>query len=173
MTRHLAVVALAAILAFACEAGTHAARSSSSSPAVDSAPAVRLVREYVERDARGERLRSNPWFLNAVIWEDEPAFDSYTLISRYEIVPLHTDSSTGRVEVTYYRAGYVRTTGGRTVSFEPDTGREVQVFTVALTFNGWRIVAPQLDQHVLLDAALAQSPFSAADRNRIEALKNR
>lgn len=132
---------------------------------------MRLVREYVERDARGERLKSNPWFLNAVIWEDEPAFDSYTLITGYQLRMLHADSSTGRVEVAYARAGYVRATGDSSVSFQPDSGREVHVFTVALTFNGWRIVAPQLDPHVLVGPALTQSRFSPADRRQVQAMR--
>lgn len=171
MSKSLLLVALAVIVAPGCGGRPDAAHSTGMSGPVDSTPPMRLVREYVERDARGERLRSNPWFLNAVIWEDEPAFDSYTLITGYQLRALHADSSTGRVEVAYTRAGYVRITGDSSVSFEPDPAREVQVFTVALTFNGWRIVAPQLDQHVLVDPALNQSPFSPADRRRLEAMR--
>lgn len=171
MTRTLLLIAFAVTVATACSGQTDRAHSTAVSGPIDSTPPMRLVREYVERDARGERLQSNPWFLNAVIWEDEPGYDSYTLITGYRLRALHADSSTGRVEVAYTRAGYVRATGDSSVSFKPDAAREVQVFTVALTFNGWRIVAPQLDQHVLVEPALTQSPFSPADRRRLQTMR--
>ncbi len=144
-------------------------------PAADSAPGaldqkepVRLVREYVTRDANGERLTTNPWFLNVVTWEDEPGYDRYTVIRGYTVRPLRADSSTGRVEVRYDRLGYVQTTGRTTVAFEAAEGPELRVFTVALTDNGWRIVAPQIDQHVLVEPALRHSPFSPEDRRLVE-----
>lgn len=95
------------------------------------------------------------------------------MIAGYEIRPIRADSSTARVEVRYERLGYVRTTGRRTVTFEPDESIEVRVFTVALTDNGWRIVAPQMDQHVLVAATLRHSPLTPEDRTRIEALGGR
>lgn len=172
MTDRTTALLLVSALVAACGGRT----PSSDTPAqagLDTLTSVRLVKEYVQRDAHGERLQTNPWFLNAVIWEDEPAFDSYTLITSYEITPIRADSSTARVEVVFRRAGYVRTTGDSTVAFHPDAAREVQVFTVALTFNGWRIVAPQLDQHVSVEAALDRSPLSSSDRAKVASLKER
>lgn len=134
---------------------------------LSASPAIQLVKEYTERDAKGERLRTNPWFLDVVAWPDEPGYDSYTVISGYEVTPLSADSSTARVRVDYRRVGYVRTTGARSVEFDQSIATELRVFTVALSDNGWRIIAPQIEQHVLVEAAMSLSPLSEADKDRL------
>jgi hypothetical protein len=139
--------------------------------ALSSSPAIQLVKEYVERDAKGERLQTNPWFLDVVAWPDEPGYDSYTVISGYVATPLSADSSTARVRVDYRRAGYVRTTGARSVEFEQSIATESHVFTVALSDNGWRITAPQIEQHVLVETALSLSPLNEGDKDRLSKLR--
>ncbi|MGH7645492.1 MAG: hypothetical protein ACREMR_07885 [Gemmatimonadales bacterium] len=166
-----AIAAALAAMAAGCSEPRRPPVAAAQAPSdLDQAEPIRLVREYVTRDANGERLTTNPWFLNVVIWEDEPGYDRYTLIKGYEVRSIRADSSTARVEVGYERLGYVQTTGRNTVAFQSAQGLEVRVFTVALTDNGWRIVAPQLDQHVLVEPALRHSPFTAEDRTRLQQL---
>jgi hypothetical protein len=133
---------------------------------------VHLVREYVRRDFLGERLRFNPWFLNVVVWPEEPAYDGYTLVTDYTVEVLSSDSSTARVRVQYDRVGFVRSTQ-RAVRFDSDSAKEARVFTVALTDNGWRVVAPQMDQHVGLESALQVSPFDDSQRRLLSAMLGR
>jgi hypothetical protein len=132
-----------------------------------------LLEEYVARDARGERLQSNAWFLNVVVWPDEPAYDVYAVITGFQIAPLHADSSTARVQVTYERAGFLRPADASTMEFHADSAVETTVFTLALTDNGWRIVAPQQPQHVLASAIPSQTMLNDGDRQRLKSLAER
>src|SRR6266704_2966850 len=134
---------ITAFLAVSCK-GAPRGQSEAPTNLSDLAP-IRLVREYVSRDANGERIRRNTWFFNVVTWSEEPGWDSYIVVRGFQISPVRADSSTARVTVTYRVAGYVRTTGRTTAAFVDDTATETRIFTVALTDNGWRIVAPQID----------------------------
>ena len=164
---------LACIALLACRQESQRSNAITSQK-ISSAPApadpVQLVREYVNRDARGERLKSNPWFMNVVAWPEEPGYDTYTIITAFEVKPLHTDSSTARVEVTYRRAGFLETVGRSTAKFVRNAAAEERVFTVALTDNGWRITAPQMDQHVLASAVPDWTPLTESDRGTLKTL---
>jgi hypothetical protein len=166
-TRAIAVATM--MLLGACKVARRPAQSQPAVTLSDTTP-VRLVREYVTRDADGQRIRANPWFFNVVIWPEDPGWDSYAVIRNSGVDPIRADSSTARVSVTYEVVGHVETTGRTTARFVPDSSTERFVFTVALTDNGWRIVAPQIDPHLLPGAALSYSPLSQVDRGKLRAL---
>lgn len=133
-------------------------------------PGVQLVDEYVRRDAHGERLGSTAWFLNNSVWENEPAYDRYTVVSQSAIEPLSGDSSTARVRVVQNVLGFVSGDGDGRALFTEERGVETTVFTAVLTDNGWRIAAPQRAQHVSVDSALRKVPFDSATRAQLHLL---
>jgi hypothetical protein len=133
-------------------------------------PGVQLIDEYVRRDAQGERLGNAGWFLNNSVWEDEPAYDRYAVVSRSEIEPLSGDSSTARVRVIQDVVGFVTGDGDRKALFTEERGVETTVFTAVLMDNGWRIAAPQRPQHVLVDSVLRKAPFDSSTRARLQLL---
>lgn len=130
---------------------------------------VQLVREYVTRDSRGERLGANPWFRSVVDWPDEPGYDEFTVITGFDIRPLVVTTDTARVRVTYHRAGRIET-GESSARFVADDSLEVETFVVARTGEGWRIVEPQINQHILAKSVLAAVALGDQDRATLAAL---
>lgn len=128
-----------------------------------------LVREYVDRDARGERLRSAPWFLSVVGWPEEPAFDSYTVIATYQVGQLAPSGDSAIVPVTYQRLGWIETTGRHAVRFVIGETIERYDFRLGVREGRWLIGEPRLEPHVLADTALAKAPLSASDRDMLQA----
>jgi hypothetical protein len=131
---------------------------------------VGLVREYVKRDANGERLGPNPWFFQAVTWEVEPAYDSYTVIRGYTVEkPKAIHGSPARITVRYDVLGWITPVGAEWIFME-QTGEEVFEFVVVQTDQGWRIDDPTIDQHVLAEIAAARPGRSSEDADRIREL---
>lgn len=139
------------------------------SPATDSGALV-LVREYVLRDGRGERLGTNPWFIDAVDWPDEPGYDEITVIASYEVGPGEVTGDSARIPVVYRRVGRIET-GENSARFVADTGQEIQRFLVERHENRWRISEPQINQHVLAERVLELIPLSDADRALLEQMR--
>jgi hypothetical protein len=130
---------------------------------------VQLVREYVTRDGRGERLGANPWFRSVVDWPDEPGYDEFTVITGFDIRPLAIGADTARVRVTYNRAGRIET-GETSARFVSEPGLEEQTFVLARTDGRWRIVEPQINQHVFAKSVLTAVRLSNEDRAKLAAL---
>jgi hypothetical protein len=131
---------------------------------------VGLVREYVKRDANGERLDANPWFFQAVTWEVEPGFESYTVIRGYTVEkPKVIHGSPARITVRYDALGWIVPVGAEWIFME-QTGEEVFEFVVVQTDQGWRIDAPTIDQHVLAEIVAARPGRSPEDAARIREL---
>ena len=127
---------------------------------------VGLVRQYVKRDANGERMETNPWFQGAVTWPDDPGYDSHTVIRAFTVVPPKTVAgSPARIKVSYDVIGWVVASG-----FIPQEKVEAFEFEVALTDEGWRIQAPQIDQHILPEIAAAISFLAPEDAAHIREL---
>lgn len=128
---------------------------------------VGLVRQYVKRDANGERLGPNPWFQEVVTWPQDPAYDSYSVIRAYAVEPPPTiPGSPARIPVRYDVIGWIVAEGRRTTFLEQEK-EEVFEFVVLRTDDGWRIDEPQIDQHVLAEIAAASKALSPEDAARI------
>lgn len=149
---------LGCLILQACTAFDHSAAGTS-----ESSDGSDLIAEYVARDAAGLRLRFEPWFLDVVIWIDEPGWDRFAVIDGYALESLHADSSTARTKVRFRRIGHIESRGGGKANFISDVHHEEIVFTSALTDNGWRIVAPQIEPHVAVDTVLLRSFLSDDD----------
>lgn len=139
-------------------------------PAAAVVDPVGLVRQYVKRDADGERLGPNPWFQEVVTWPLEPAYDSYTVIRSYAVEPPpRIEGSPARIPVRYDVIGWVVPEAGR-ASFLEQEREEIHEFVVLRTDNGWRIDEPQIDQHVLAAVAAASKALTPEDAARIQEL---
>jgi len=131
-----------------------------------------LVREYVERDASGERLQTAPWFLEVVVWPEDPAFDSYTVIAGFDVGPAVTQGDTVYVPVVYQRIGWIESTGDSARLILSDT-TEHHRFVVANLGSRWLIAAPRLGPHVMADTVLSRTPLVARDRASLAAILSR
>jgi len=133
-------------------------------------PGVRLIEDYVSGDIAGRRLHHDLWFANAVIWEDEPAYDQYSAVRDVALTPISADSSTARVQVQYDVLGTITSTASDSLVFEASHTAQVIVFTAVLTDNGWRIAAPQQAFRVRAETLLTERRLLADSRTRLAAL---
>jgi hypothetical protein len=133
--------------------------------------AAALVQQYVERDARGERLATAPWFLSVVAWPEDPAFDSYTVITGFTVGEHTGTLDSVFVPVDLHRVGWIQTTGPTSVRFLPSDSTEHHEFRLGRLGGRWIIVAPRLEPHVLADTVLLRAPLSAEDRVILQALR--
>jgi hypothetical protein len=114
-----------------------------------------LIRDFVERDARGEFLRTSAWFSGAVNCPDhEPAPDDAEQITSYRVQMVSRSPDTVRARVTYRGVGVVNMKGEE--GFGTLGGGE---FTAVRTPFGWRIASPVPRRHVRL-------PYSSPDSMR-------
>jgi len=159
----------ALVLASSC---SKAPRPSINVEGLGSHPGVRLIEDYVLGDIAGGRLRHDRWFANAVIWEDEPAYDQFFVVRGVDLTPLSGDSSSARVQVAYERLGSITNTAPDSFTFEANQTPDVTVFTAVLTDNGWRIAAPQQPFRVRADTLLKMPRLTAGGKARLSALQH-
>jgi hypothetical protein len=131
---------------------------------------VGIVRQYVKRDADGERLGPNPWFESIVTWPQDPGYDSHTVIRSYKVEPPKSIAgSPARILVRYDVLGWIVSTG-----FIPQDKQEAFEFVVVRTDDkGWLIDAPQIDQHILPEVAAAVKFLAPEESARIRELATR
>jgi hypothetical protein len=159
---------------------TTVASGSAASVMRDTSAAVRLVEEYVRRDATGERLANSEWFNSVLSEVDEDAgYDSFTAIRSYRVEPAGMIGDTTRVRAQYSVVGTMRQVieGDRTtgMGLTPHDTSEVVIFPVVRTSGGLKIVSPQIDQHVLAGEILSRKslpPLDAATRTRLAAIRD-
>jgi hypothetical protein len=127
---------------------------------------VSVVRQYVKRDANGERLGTNPWFESVVTWPQDPGYDSHTVIRSFQVEPPPTIAgSPATIMVKYEVIGWIVSSG-----FLPQEKLEAFPFVVVRTDEGWLIQSPQIDQHILPEAAAAMKFLTPEDATRIREL---
>jgi hypothetical protein len=126
-----------------------------------------LVRQYVKRDAEGERLGPSPWFGPVVTWPDDPGYDSLTVIRSYKVeTPKDIGGSPVTILVKYDAIGWIASSG-----FIPQENLEAFDFVVVRTEDaGWQIDQPQIDQHVLFEVAAGLKFVTAGDSALIREL---
>ena len=106
--------------------------------------AMPLLREFVERDARGEFVRSSAWFAGAVTCPDhEPAPDVAMEASEHRVRTLGITADTAKIEVVWTRLSYVSAT-----RMEEALGADVDTLTAVRTNHGWRVLSPALNPHM-------------------------
>lgn len=141
-------------------------RASSSLQAARQDPA-RLVHEYVERDANGQRLAAGvAWFDSAVAWREEPGYDTYTVIAGYQTFPTELVGDTAHVKVQFNVLGWVKTG----TYFTATPAVQSVTFVLVRSANGWVITAPQMNQHVLAQVVLRDPSLSGPGRRVLDSL---
>ena len=130
----------------------------------DVAAAAELVRQYVDRDAQGERLQFSPWFAQAVVWPDDPGYDRFTIVSGWEIDSAWGTGDTVRVPVKYNVVGQASAGTEEDVRFKPNASSRSIEFKVVFRGRIPKIAGPQIEQHVLVAAAIRSAGFGALDR---------
>jgi hypothetical protein len=113
-----------------------------------------LVKEYARRDAAGEPLSASFWVPSAPAWANEPGWNAFTVIRGYSVAPAVVTGDSALVAVTYSQLGQVAHSGGPGLHFVLDSATETVVFALRRTGGGWKITAPDLDKHVLIERAL-------------------
>jgi hypothetical protein len=142
-------------------------------PRIAVADPVSLVRQYVKRDANGERLQADPWFQQVVTWSEEPGYDSYTVIRSYSVEPPPTiQGSPAEILVRYDVIGWVQWQDGEQVFLDQEMSQAI-TFVVVRDDNGWRIDEPQFGQRVLAEVAAASQALSAEDTAHIRELASK
>jgi hypothetical protein len=131
-----------------------------------------LMREYARRDAAGERLATSSWFSDVAEWQDEPGWDAYTVIRSYDIAPATIMGDSASVRITYRRAGEMES-GAQALEFVPDTGTESVLFALHRSDGSWKITAPQINQHVLIERVLKIKPLADSTRRLLLQLSHR
>ena len=109
-----------------------------------------LLNEFLARDATGEFLQRDAWFVGATDCPaHEPGPDRYALIVSY--TPMVTDRGDDLMQavMTSRRLGYVGSDGARRPTFVLDTGIVIDTLNLRRTTYGWRVVSPALRQMVL------------------------
>jgi hypothetical protein len=133
---------------------------------------VGLVKEYVKRDANGERLQAEPWFQQVVTWPEEPGYDSYTVIRSYSVERPTIQGSPAKILVRYDVIGWVQWQDGEQVFLDQEMSQAI-TFVVVRDDNGWRIDGPQFGQRVLAEIAAACQALSAEDTAHIRELASK
>ena len=131
---------------------------------------ISLVRQYVKRDGDGERLFSESWFQDVVTWPHEPGYDSFTVVRKYTVErPRDIQGSPAKVPVRYECIGWVVPAQDHPVFIEGD---RIEVFTYVAVRGegGWKIDAPQIDQHILAEVAASRENMTPEDAARIREL---
>jgi hypothetical protein len=106
--------------------------------------AVRLLKEFVARDARGEFIRSREWFNAAVACPGhQPAWDDAVMARNPRMSILTRGTNTVRALVVWERLGYV---GPGSDAMAP--GVDSDTLVALRTPYGWRIASPTPRPHV-------------------------
>jgi hypothetical protein len=108
-----------------------------------------LIREFLERDARGDFLQADEWFNTATDCSGhEPGPDTHLMIDGYT-VSVHQSGDTLLLGVvTESRIGWVSYDAAMkpVLQLKPET--VVDTVVARRTRFGWRVVGPALRQHV-------------------------
>ncbi|MFH2025210.1 MAG: hypothetical protein ABIK30_05215, partial [bacterium] len=117
----------------------------------------KLINEYLKRDAAGDFMRSNPWYVTAKLHPMQLGWDQSTLISGYEIDTLLIDSTQAVYDVTYHVIARRRQNiHGPYLIFGPC--EKVTRFKLEKTSWGWRIAKPNQHQHILPNVIMDRLP---------------
>lgn len=124
----------------------------------------KLIREYLRRDAGGEFLNSNKFWLSATECAAGGS-DFAQVITSYTIDSLGIRSDTARFAVQYRFLGDLLQ---GPAGFAPKVRTEADTFVVIRRSYGWRIVGQHEMPILLRNAAQRYWPLSRADLARLD-----
>ncbi|MCI0690431.1 hypothetical protein L0337_00320 [candidate division KSB1 bacterium] len=130
-----------------------------------------LIHEFLERDAAGQFLQSDPWFNGAIDCPGhEPGPDSHTIISGYLVTPFLSEENEVQFTVRSEVLGFVTFVSFNQQGFFEDRKAVVDTLVVRRTPYGWRIKSPALRQFVLADSAIARGTLPESECDRIRSM---
>jgi len=133
-----------------------------------------LLRDFLERDGRGEFLRRSAWLDSATMCPGHlPAPDQFIVVGAYSITPESRDSALARYRVVYQHLGYASaaapsTSAGGWADFQPHAQADTLHFVLVRSPHGWRVAEPQLPQYVV--ARSARPMLVPAQRPRLDSM---
>ena len=122
-----------------------------------------LIAEYLRRDSAGEFTSSDSWSPSATICPGRMAgFDTYAIISGYDLLLLQSRADTVQYQVTYHV--YAQAVDDSLHELNLVRQPEVDTFAVVRTPYGWRINPPDLPPHISPAATLRIMQVKSRDR---------
>lgn len=131
-----------------------------------------LVRAYVARDGRGEFLRSDPWFRQAVLCPGHVGGrDTFDVVLGATIAKVDATRNAATFRVEYRHLGTIsRDETGRRNAFLEDRKLVTQTIRAVSTPYGWKLENPSYGW-VLPAAArklTAKEPWTEGERRKLE-----
>jgi len=133
-----------------------------------------LVREYAQRDARGEFAGVSKWYDSVTQFgRDVQGWDEGAVVRSYSVSPLYLGADSGVVEVSYDQLAVIGGDGAGGVQITYRDTSYADTFAVRLTQRGWRIVRPILPPHTLADIVAQGPSLTPPQRTQLLAAKDR
>jgi hypothetical protein len=128
--------------------------------------ALRLVEEYLRRDARGEFRHPSEW-LSEVTNFETLGYDAITVISSHEILAEEARGDTTRITVQYHVRSGIQSGPDGPIWTLTDS-MELQTFVVVRTDEGIRLAGPPLNPHMSTNAVLEDILVDEQQRRALE-----
>lgn len=113
---------------------------------------TKTLQKYLSLDKKGARLEAHSWqaVRPFVAWLEEPAWGQVVVISQYEVVDDVSQWEIlgvldAKIPVMFEVLG---TMHWESVTFVPNSHREIQYFQLKAVGDRWQIAGPQLPPHV-------------------------
>ena len=113
---------------------------------------TKILQKYLSLDKKGVRLEAHSWQVVRpfVAWLEEPVWGHVVVISQYEVVDDVSQWEIlgvldAKIPVMFEVLG---TMHWESVTFVPNSHREIQYFQLKAVGDRWQIVGPQLPPHV-------------------------
>ena len=128
-----------------------------------------LLAEFLRRDTAGDFTSSNSWAAAAAICPGhEAGWDTYTIVTGYELLPLPGTADTMKYEITYHV--YAEAVDDSLHELKRIQRPEVDTVAVIRTPFGWRIDSPDIPPHISPSATLRIMQIRTNDRAALRQL---
>jgi len=124
-----------------------------------------LITGYLERDSKGEFMRSSAWRRSAMYFPMAPGWDQATLISGYDIDTISVTEENAEFSVNYHMIARIsQNARGPYLIYSPRD--KPATFILNKTEYGWRIAKPIAHPHVLPESIMERLPQAEQDSLR-------
>jgi hypothetical protein len=131
-----------------------------------------LLDEFLERDGRGDFMRTDPWNATAVECPGHtPGWDESTVVTNWKVTALLEHPDTARYVVVFTRFGRA-TQDSVGLYLVPEPSAETDTVTMVHMPYGWRIDSYQYNPHVLPAGLRGQRSWRAKDAHLLDSLIN-
>jgi hypothetical protein len=129
-----------------------------------------LLDEFLERDGRGDFMRTDPWNATAVECPGHtPGWDESTVVTDWKVTSVLEQPDTARYVVVFTRFGRA-TQDSVGLYLVPEPSTEADTVTMVHKSYGWRIASDQYNPHVLPAGLRGQRSWRAKDQHLLDSL---